>query len=180
MGGAFLLHDAAHCRAAFPGGLKQLQMTTEWQDSAAQRGLTLDSLIEGSVPFQAVLFDTLRELHPKQARELPFAQWSSETGGVSLHLFPHDELREAYGHLIGEIAESHWWHPHELEPLARKKPASPVLLTPANWTINMLKVAILLRTADAAHIDALRAPRFLMVINRPQASLRSIGSFRRD
>jgi hypothetical protein len=48
LGGAFLLHDAAHCRAAFPGGLVELQQTTEWQDSAAQRGIALDTLSEGS------------------------------------------------------------------------------------------------------------------------------------
>lgn len=168
LGGAFLLHDAAHCRAAFPGGLKQLQETTEWQDALSQRGLTFDSLIEGTEPYQAVLFDTLRVLHPKQARKLPFAHWPSGADGASLHLFPHDDLREAYGHLIGEIAESHWWHPHELEPLAHRKPTAPVCLAPANWIVDMLKVAILLRTADAAHIDAQRAPRFLMVINQPQ------------
>lgn len=167
LGGAFLLHDAAHCRAAFPGGLLELQQTTEWQDSVAQRGIALETLIEGSEPFQAILFDTLRALHPKHARKLPFAYWSSGVGGANLHLFPHEELCEAYGHIIGEIAESHWWHPHELESFAHKRPSSPVCLAPANWTVDMLKVAVLLRTADAAHIDALRAPRFLMAMNQP-------------
>jgi hypothetical protein len=81
---------------------------------------------------------------------------------------PHDELRSAYGHLIGEIAESHWWHPQQLESIAHRNPAAPVFLAPANWTVDMLKVALLLRTADAAHIDARRAPRFLMAINPPQ------------
>ena len=168
LGGAFLLHDAAHCRAAFPGGLAELQQTTEWQDSAAQRGIAPDTLIEGSAPFQAVLFDTLRFLHPKQARKLPFTQWSSGAGESSLYLIPHDELREAYGHIIGEISESHWWHPHELESIANKKSSSPVCLIPANWPVDMLKVALLLRTADAAHIDAKRAPRLMMIINQPQ------------
>jgi len=168
LGGAFLLHDAAHCRAAFPGGLAELQQTTEWEDSAAQLGFALNELIEGSESFQKVLFETLRGLHPKQARKLPFAQWSSGTGETNIHLLPHDELREAYGHIIGEISESHWWHPHQLESIAHKKSSSPVCLIPANWPINMLKVALLLRTADAAHIDAMRAPRFLMVMNQPQ------------
>ncbi|MFA7347724.1 MAG: ATP-binding protein [Desulfurivibrionaceae bacterium] len=168
LGGAFLLHDAAHCRAAFPGGLPELQQTTEWQDSAAQRGIALGTLTEGSEAFQTVLFDTLRVLHPTQARKLPFAQWSSSPDGDCLYLLPHDELRDAYGHLIGEIAESHWWNPHELETIVHKKASSPVCLIPANWPVDMLKVALLLRTADASHIDAMRAPRFLMVINQPQ------------
>lgn len=37
LGGAFLLHDAAHCRAAFPGGVPELRQTVEWRDAAAQR-----------------------------------------------------------------------------------------------------------------------------------------------
>ena len=168
LGSAFLLHDAAHCRAAYSGGISELQQTTEWQDSAAQRGIALDNLIEGSEAFQTVLFDTLRVLHPNQAKKLPFARWPSNEGGDGLYLIPHDELRCAYGHLIGEIAASHWWHPQELESIAHRKPAAPVCLEPANWTVDMLKVSLLLRTADAAHIDARRAPRFLMVMNQPQ------------
>ena len=119
LGGAFLLHDAAHCRAAFPGGVAELRQTVEWRDAAAQRELSADHLMEGSAEFQAVLFDTLRVLHPRQARKLPFAKWSDGTGNL-LHLFPQDELREAYGHIIGEIAESHWYNPHELESFSAK------------------------------------------------------------
>lgn len=166
LGGALLLHDAAHCRAAFPGGVAELRQTVEWRDAAAQRELSVDQLIEGTSEFQAVLFDTLRVLHPKQARKLPFAKWSDGAGSL-LHLFPHDELREAYGHIIGEIAESHWYNPHELETFAVKTVTAPVCLAPASWTVNPLKIAILLRVADAAHIDAKRAPRLLLAMNRP-------------
>lgn len=166
LGGAFLLHDAAHCRAAFPGGVTELRQTVEWRDAAAQRELSADQLMEGTPQFQTVLFDTLRVLHPKQARKLAFAKWSDGAGNL-LHLFPHDELREAYGHIIGEIAESHWYNPHELETFAVKTVTAPVCLAPASWTVNPLKIAILLRVADAAHIDAKRAPRLLLATNRP-------------
>ena len=166
LGGAFLLHDAAHCRAAYPGGVAQLCQTVEWRDAAAQRELSEDQLMEGSSEFQAVLFDTLRVLHPQQARKLPFAKWNDGAGNL-LHLFPQDELREAYGHIIGEIAESHWYNPHELEAFATKTVTAPVCLAPAAWTVNPLKIAVLLRVADAAHIDAKRAPRLLLAMNRP-------------
>lgn len=166
LGGAFLLHDAAHCRAAFSGGVTELRQTVEWRDAVAQRELSIDQLMEGSPEFQAVLFDTLRVLHPKQARKLPFAKWDDGAGNL-LHLFPHDELREAYGHIIGEIAESHWYNPQELEAFAAKAVTAPVCLAPAAWTVNPLKIAILLRVADAAHIDAMRAPRILLAMNRP-------------
>ena len=166
LGGAFLLHDAAHCRAAFPGGIAELRQTIEWRDAAAQRKLSEAQLMEGGLDFQTVLFDTLRVLHPKQARKMPFARWGDGTGNL-LHLFPHDELREAYGHIIGEIAESHWYNPHELEVFATRILAAPVYIAPATWTVNSLKIAVLLRVADAAHIDAMRAPRLLLAMNRP-------------
>ena len=166
LGGAFLLHDAAHCRAAFPGGIDELRKTVEWRDAAAQRGLAENPLPEGSQDFQAVLFDTLRVLHHKQAAKLPFAKWSDGQGN-QLHLLPCDELRESYGNVIGRVAESHWANPHELEPLASNTVTAPTYLSPATWTVNPLKVAMLLRVADAAHIDAERAPRFLLSLNRP-------------
>lgn len=166
LGGAFLLHDAAHCRAAFPDGIAELRQTVEWCDVAAQRALSADQLLEGSSEFQAVLFDTLRVLHPQQAHQLPFAKWNDGSDHL-LHLFPRDELREAYGHIIGELAESHWYNPHELEVFAPKTVTAPVYLTPAKWTVNPLKIAVLLRVADAAHIDAQRAPRLLLAMNRP-------------
>lgn len=166
LGGAFLLHDAAHCRAAFPGGVEELSATPEWRDTVAQRGLVDAELTAGSKAFQQVLFDTLRVLHPKQARKLPFAKWADGQGNT-LHLLPHDELREAYGSVMGEVAESHWFNPHELEPFACRIVTPPVCLSPAPWTVNWLKVAVLLRVADAAHIDAQRAPRFLSALNQP-------------
>lgn len=167
LGGAFLLHDAAHCRAAFPGGLPEIQATTEWQDTVVQYGYTAESLMAGSKEFQSVLFDTLRALHPIQARKLPFACWKDKTDSTTLNLLPDDELRMAYGDLIGEVAESHWWHPHELEKFAHRIITPPTCLTPASWTVNPLKIAVLLRVADAAHIDAQRAPRFLMLLKQP-------------
>lgn len=166
LGGAFLLHDAAHCRAAFPGGIAELRATPEWRDTVAQRGLVDTALTEGSKAFQQVLFDTLRVLHPKQARKLPFAQWPDGQGNA-LHLLPHDELREAFGATMGQVAESHWFSPHELEVFANRIVTAPACLSPASWTVNLLKVAVLLRVADAAHIDAKRAPRFLLALNQP-------------
>lgn len=177
LGGAFLLHDAAHCRAAFAGGLSEIQATTEWKDSMAQHGYTSEDLVAGSEAFQVVLFDTLRTLHPTQARKLPFARWKDETDGTTLNLLPDDELRIAYGNLIGEIAESHWWDTHELEIFADRRITAPACLTPASWSVNPLKVALLLRTADACHMDAQRSPRFLMLLKQPTGISRTHWQF---
>lgn len=167
LGGAFLLHDAAHCRAAFPGGLADLRQTPQWQAAARARGCDPDILDDSNrAVFQQVLFETLRLLHPIQAEQLPFAVWGKTTS-EAMHLLPHDELRAAYGHAIGAIARSHWQSPHELEAWAPKRTTAPVCLSPANWTVDWLKLAVLLRTADALHMDAQRAPRFLMQIAPP-------------
>ena len=37
LGGAFLLHDAAHVMAAYPGGISSIKQTVQWQDLIAQR-----------------------------------------------------------------------------------------------------------------------------------------------
>lgn len=167
LGCAFLLHDAAHCRAAYPGGLDTIRQLNEWRDAAARQKFNPDTLQPGSEDFQEVLFATLRILHPKQAKTLAFAKWQDSDGDGDRHLFPDDDLRAAYGDLIGEIAESHWLHPHQLEKFAKAERTAPTCLAPAQWTVDPLKLAVLLRTADACHLDARRAPRFLMLLNQP-------------
>lgn len=169
LGGAFLLHDSAHCLAAYPGGVDELQKTQEWKDFAAARGHS-ELLTPGNEDFQLVLFDVLRTLHPKQARKLAKLSWQAPGDSTPLYLLPHDELRAAYADVIGQIAESHWFSPHELETFNHRQVTPPVCLPNTGWNVDVLKLAVLLRTADAAHIDAQRAPRFLFAVTQPAGS----------
>ncbi|MDP4075173.1 ATP-binding protein [Acidovorax sp. A1169] len=164
LGGAFLLHDAAHCRAAFSGGIEEIQSMPEWKDAAAQFGIDSSTVKMGSADFQRLLFETLRVFHPRQARRLPFAKWDDGSGN-NMYLLPHDDIREAYGDLIGQAAESHWFNPEQLEEFYRVNRSVPICLSPAPWNVNLLKIALLLRVADAAHIDQFRAPRLLMLMS---------------
>jgi hypothetical protein len=170
LGGAFLLHDAAHCMAAYPGGVNEIRALPEWQDFAAKIGGEHGILAPGSEQFQLVLFDVLRTVHPKQARKLANIYWSPQGDSTQLYLLSHDDLRQAYADAIGRVAESHWSSPHELEELNDIRVTSPACLHPASWTVDILKLAVLLRTADAAHIDAQRSPRFLLALIRPGGS----------
>lgn len=170
LGGAFLLHDAAHCMAAYSGGVEEIRSLPEWKDFAAKSGVADEALIPGTEQFQLVLFDTLRTLHPKQAGHLAKRFWKAPGDDTELYLFPHDELRQAYGDAIGQLAESHWWSHHELERLNHTRVNPPACLHPAPWVVDILKLAALLRTADAAHIDAQRAPRFLIALVQPGGS----------
>lgn len=170
LGGAILLHDAAHCIAAYPNGIDEIRLLNEWTIFSAKHGFDGESLIPGTEAFQMVLFDVLRIMHPKQARRLAMLHWKAPGDPSPLYLLQHDNLRRSYGDAIGQIAESHWSYPHELEGLDKFKINPPAFLHPADWSVDILKLAILLRTADAAHIDEQRAPRFLLALVKPGSS----------
>ena len=167
LGGAFLLHDAAHCVAAYPGGVEEIVSLPEWAVYCSTLKIDPATLQRGSPEFQKVLFEVLRALHPKQARSLAHKSWTIAGDDSALFLLPNAELRRAYGDVIGLVAESHWHHPHQLELLHPQKITPAACLQPALWTVDVLKLALILRTADAAHIDAQRAPRFLQALTRP-------------
>lgn len=167
LGGAFLLHDAAHCVAAYPGGVEEIVSLPEWAVYCSTLKIDPATLQRGSPEFQKVLFEVLRALHPKQARNLAHKSWTIAGDDSALFLLPNAELRRAYGDVIGLVAESHWHHPHQLELLHPQKITPAACLQPALWTVDVLKLALILRTADAAHIDAQRAPRFLQALTRP-------------
>ena len=90
-------------------------------------------------------------------------------------LIQDSELRNAYGDIIGRIAASHCWAASELNTLPRQVNAGSDI--PASWTVNPLKIACLLRVADAAHIDSRRAPRFLLALVKPMGISATHWSF---
>lgn len=167
LGGAILLHDSAHSIAAYPGGIEEITNLPEWKSISSRYQDGDSKLDHHSKEFQLALFDTLRAMHPKQARKLPLIHWSPPGDSAPMYLIENDELRSCYGDIIGQIAESHWFHPHELENFKHLKATPPALLHPTPWTVDVLKLAAILRTADAAHIDSQRAPKFLSAITQP-------------
>ena len=167
LGGAFLLHDAAHVMAAYPGGISSIKQTVQWQDLIAQRFGGRDPEAYSDEE-RSALFQVLRHLHAEQAHTLARLDWAVP-GGPKLPLLQHVELREYYADLIGEIAASHHWPTHRVaEVFHDRRVSAAAFLHPADWEVDALKLAFLLRTADAAHIDALRAPWFLFALRRPQ------------
>ena len=167
LGGAFLLHDAAHVMAAYPGGISSIKQTVQWQDLIAQRYGGKDP--EGhSDAERSALFQVLRHLHAEQAHTLARLDWAVP-GGPKLPLLQDVNLREYYADLIGEIAASHHWPSHRVAEVFHDRTVSAAAsLQPADWEVDALKLAFLLRTADAAHIDGRRAPWFLFALRRPE------------
>lgn len=116
-----------------------------------------------------MIFQVLRQLHAEQAHRLPHASCQVDSHSADIHLIENYDLREYFGDLIGQVAASHHWAPSKVAAeFAHRRRSSPAFLAPATWEVDALKVALLLRTADAAHFDADRAPWFLFALRQPE------------
>lgn len=172
LGGAILLHDAAMSLAAFPNGVEDLRKTNEWRDAVAialsqSSGKKFAEATLEEPPkeiVERVLPEVLRALHAQRARDLPKLEWPLP-GGQREQIIRDGDLRNIYGEIIGKLAESHWWSVQDLRNLPTRVNAGPGV--PSAWFVDPLKIACLLRVADAAHIDHRRAPRFLRALVQP-------------
>lgn len=169
-GASVLLHDAAMSLAAFPNGLKDLKQTVPWKDTVA-------SLMQGNDEALVVLDDpsdeivqraipiVLRRLHAQQAAVLAEQGWTTRNNDT-LYLIEDEELRFFYGQTIGQIACSHWWPINRIEQELQEDLGALPQRTKSR--IDRVKLACLLRVADALHLDQRRAPRFLRTLMQPQ------------
>ncbi|WP_426410916.1 HD domain-containing protein [Bradyrhizobium ganzhouense] len=168
-GGAILLHDAAMTVAAYPNGLEGLKETLAWKDSYARIAMNAQDAL-GESPNDKLIEDlataeALRIMHAPQAEKLPSMSWKSSSGGDEL-LIDDTEVRNFYGPKIGQLAHSHWW------PISRVEDDLANDLGPLGGRtgnrIDLTKIACLLRTSDAMHIDRRRAPAFLRKLLNPR------------
>ena len=163
LGGAVLTHDLAMSRAAATVR-GPLQHDVRWLDAlAAEMRLSLrrpPSPAELQAPpsevEERVTQLMLRELHAEHAALLATSAWRDRSSDVEYWLIDDVELRSTFGNLIGQVAESHWWPAHSLGERFPTRLGAPSRF-PRVWEVDPLKVACLLRLADAAHIDARRA-----------------------
>ncbi|WP_425455015.1 HD domain-containing protein [Actinocorallia herbida] len=172
LGCAFLLHDLGMALASYPDGEENLAADPRFPDLVAEASARIrtadqsadDGFVQDSARKEAVS-ELLRLRHAEQAETIvrePFAGPKDE----SIHLLQDPELRRFFGALIGRIAHSHWWPVSRLaDEFNRKLGACPFL--PGKWEVDQLKIACLLRLADAAHIDERRAPLYLHAFRRP-------------
>lgn len=170
LGGSFLIHDLGMGLASFPKGVEELKKESIWRDMAASllkkklgRPIVENDFthLDKDIEMDATKY-TLRILHAKQAEKLAKISWKDSRGN-DIFLIDNVELREAYGSIIGLIAYSHWWKVSELE---EKLPETlgALSLFPSNWTIDPIKLACILRVADATQIDDRRSPTFLKAV----------------
>jgi predicted nucleotide-binding protein len=169
LGAVFLLHDLGLGLAAWPGGLAEIKKGPGWQDALAtslrkhlERTATESASLPPEVEHIAVE-ERLRTLHAEHAERLALASWYDKERGLEYHLIDRPDLRKAIGPLLGKIAHSHCWPASrlgsEFETIRGALPSCP-----RDWTLDPIKIAVLLRTADAAYLDVRREPGFLIAL----------------
>lgn len=169
-GGAVLVHDCAMSLAAYPGAMDDIEHDPAWEDTVAFLYLErfgvhpsrkqlheLDEAIRNGA-----VSALLRLRHAERAEGLTGMAWMDSEGEAD-YLIDNKRLRNHFGEVIGKVAHSHHW---SVERLTKHLPLKLGTLGgfPPGWEIDPLKVACLLRIADACHLDERRAPAFLRAI----------------
>lgn len=173
LGGTFLIHDLGMGLASFPNGVDELRREVIWNDTVASilkkkmgRPITQEDVREIDKETERLAMENvLRLLHAKRAEKLALVSWKNEKS-EEMFLLENTDLRESYGNIIGLIAHSHWLAVEELESSMPKILGAPGKF-PSSWTVDPVKLACVLRIADAAQIDDRRAPSFLRTIRKP-------------
>jgi len=177
LGAVFLLHDLGLGLAAWPGGLDELKKGPGWEDALStylrkhlERIPTVKELASPPLEIERMAVqERLRTLHAEQAERLALAAFPkvAKEGETVYQLIEDPDLRQAIGPLLGKIAHSHWWPVSRLGSEFSTVRGS-LSWCHRDWTLDPLKIAVLLRTADAAHLDERRAPGFLIALRRPE------------
>ena len=156
LGCAFLMHDAVLSFEA-AGGQAALRNTVEWKDFYVD--YQEDCSLSSEQQLYETDFRTIRLLHAKYAESL-YNTIFTRADGSTFFIIENQSLREHLGALICKIAASHHWSIDEVEKLGIQQ-AAPADY-PVDWRINPMKLACIMRCADAGHIDAKRAPDYLL------------------
>ncbi|WP_413431529.1 ATP-binding protein [Crateriforma spongiae] len=170
LGGAFLLHDAGLALSSYDEDIQSIRSSVAWRDAAVfffrrsfDRRPRQGEIENADVEFlQKIDEHLLRSRHAMQAEELAIRGF----GEQSIYLIEDHHLRESFGHSIGQVAYSHWWSADEtalkLDRLLGACPSGPT-----EWTVDLLKIAFLVRCADSIQIDSRRAPALLRALRKP-------------
>ncbi len=163
-GMAVLLHDAGLTLAAYPNGLADLKQLPAWTDKMALRAQQASADGERDATAE-VAAEILRERHADQAYSMASQAWYADDG-TQWYLIADNDLRSFYGETVGLVAQSHWWDINRIE---RQFSRTLGAFQPkVKSVVDVLKVATLLRVADALALDVQRAPRFERVLAKPK------------
>jgi len=163
LGSAFIIYDLGVGLAGLPGGEAGLRKTREWRDALAtcirretDRAATPGEVSQPTPEYARLATeDSLQLLAAKNARRLGLMQWKGP-GGEALHLLEDPALRQQFGEFIGELAYSHGLDVAELGRAFSARRIEAPAPAPADWTVDGLKLAAALRTADTLLVEERR------------------------
>jgi hypothetical protein len=160
LGCSFLFHDAGMTLAAYPNGIQELRNHPYW-DSVFHHTRNSNTTDRE----QTATLNMVRLLHADRAEKLPHLTWTTPDG-ASYQLISDPDIVLKFGEAIGRVSASHWWSHDRVSTAFSVVKAAPSAF-PSSWRLDLLKVACILRIADAAHLDERRAPGFLWALRRP-------------
>lgn len=165
LGCAFVVHNAAMCLGGYPDGLAAA-LGARWRDLLADRLVhstgrwpnpdEIDTAPD-EIRHQCVI-EALRRLPAKQAYGLVEQRWRRRPG-TDGPLIADTQLADTYGDLIAQLAWSHWQDTDSLLTELGRTHSAPHWL-PADWSVDPVTLACILRVVDAATLDTGRTPSF--------------------
>lgn len=160
----FLIHDSGMCYSILNN-----------KDDIKSDPLYEDFIVRNNqieeLEYEA-LFYTIRNRHGDYAEII--ANNELENGS---YIINNLDLREEFGNLIGKISKSHSCNTNYIETEINESYTSPNF--PTNWKIDCHKIAYILRTSDAAHIDNLRTPKTNKYISEIQGDSKEHWTFQK-
>jgi len=148
----FLLHDAGMCYSVL-SNKEDIKKDSFYTDYVSNN----KNLISKEELEDEALFFTIRQNHGDYAIRIAIELLNNEE-----YLISDVEYRQEFGEMIGKISKSHTCNINYIDREFGNLYSSPKF--PVDWTIDIKKIAFLLRTSDAAHIDNLRTPKTLKMI----------------
>ena len=169
LGGAFLMHDLGMGLASYKKGMKDIESDPLYQDmvALADNPPAGESKPDPEEARRSATIAVLRVRHAAQAAKLLDRSFKTDDGR-KIKLLTEEVLLDSLGPDIAIIAQSHWWSVDELP--ARLPAVHGLHPSLPDWEVDPVKLACILRLADATHIDARRAPMYLHAF-RPQVGV---------
>lgn len=163
LGCSFLIHDLGMTPLVYEKGIDSFKDDPKWNDilnllyfNKYNRFPKNDEIVEKDSDIVVCAIEYyLREHHNEQAKRILNKSWSIRN--KTYYLLEDSRLCDYYGELIGNISASHCWDVDSIE-LTFNYIIAAAPDFPNEWTVDPLKLACILRAADAANVDSRRVP----------------------
>lgn len=163
----FLLHDAGICYTLLYEK-EEIESDPLYKDYIKIN----DGKIEKEELKEEALFYTIRENHGAYSLHIAKEKLPTEEYFISSSIY-----RDEFAEIIGKIAQSHSCNIVFIEREFGNFYTSPRF--PSEWSIDLKKIAYILRVSDAANIDNLRTPKTIKMITEMSGDSKNHWTFQK-